>query len=138
MSQVPTAAVRTIPPHVRRRRPARLVLCTLVLLLSLGAIPPSSAKRAAPATVAAVVIGAVEYSAPATAMGYIVATDRNTHRELWRQRIYEILRDPGLEADVQDVFITSLELLNGRLLIRNERGEVFLLDPGTRAVMKKP
>ncbi|MBL8495342.1 MAG: hypothetical protein JNM37_13970, partial [Rhodocyclaceae bacterium] len=61
-----------------------------------------------------------------------------TRRELWRQRIYEVLRDPALEADVQDVFIKTLEVVNSRLLIRNERGEVFLLDPATRAVTRKP
>ena len=58
--------------------------------------------------------------------------------ELWRQRIYDVLRDPGLESYVQDVFIKTLEVVNGRLLIRNERGEVFLLDPATRAVTRKP
>lgn len=113
--------------------------CALSLALALFALAPGAyAKRAAPSPVATVVIGSVEYSAPATAMGYVVATDKATRRELWRQRIYEVLRDPALEADVQDVFIKTLEALDGRLLIRNERGDVFLLDPATRAVIRKP
>lgn len=113
--------------------------CALSLALALFALAPGAyAKRAAPAPVATVVIGSVEYSAPASAMGVVVATDKTTRRELWRQRIYEILRDPGIEADVQDVFIEALEVLDGRLLIRNERGEIYLLDPATRAVSRKP
>jgi len=132
----PLATIRASAGRDRRPMRNRLALCAMLFFLC--AAPPASAKRAAPAPVATVVIGSVEYSAPATAMGVVVATDKATRRELWRQRIYEVLRDPGLEGDVQDVFIETLEVVNGRLLIRNERGDAFLLDPATRAVIKKP
>lgn len=131
-----TTAIRG--PAARNWRPRRNGLALCAMLVFLCAAPPAFAKRAAPAPVTAVSIGPVEYSAPASAMGFVVATDKATRRELWRQRIYDVLRDPGLESDVQDVFIKTLEVLNGRLLIRNERGEVFLLDPATRAVTRKP
>lgn len=131
-----TATIRALAK--RDRRPMRIWGALCAALVFLCAPSPAFAKRAAPAPVAAVSIGSVEYSAPATAMGFVVATEKATRRELWRRRIYEVLRDPALEADVQDVFINSLEVVNGRLLIRNERGDAFLLDPTTRAVIKKP
>ena len=136
MNPSPMTRFRDPPERDTRRISIRLALYTALVLLC--ALPPASGKRAAPAPVPAVTIASVEYAAPPSAMGFVVATDKKTGRELWRQRIYKILRDPGLESEVQDVFINGLELVNGRLLIRNERGKVFLLDPVTRSVIERP
>jgi hypothetical protein len=96
------------------------------------------AKRAAPPSVAAVDNGSVRYSAPAQPeeMGFVIATDVSTWKELWRQRIYHVHMKPLLEKDVQWVFITSLTLRDGKLLITNERDEHFTLDLTTRKVTK--
>jgi hypothetical protein len=67
----------------------------------------------------------------------VVATSASTGRELWRQRIYEIHIDPGLERDVQDVFITSLRIRGATLGVTNERGERFVLDLQTRKVTRE-
>jgi len=67
-------------------------------------------------------------------MGFVVASDASSHRELWRQQIYTVRLKPTLERDVQDVFITSLTLRGGSLIITNERGERFALDLSTRRV----
>ncbi len=95
---------------------------------------PHLLKRAAPKPVAPVVSNGVEYTAPVDAMGFVVATDSATRKELWRAQIYKIVRDPNLEGDVQDVFITTLELDRTRLLITDERGRRFALDLKTRDV----
>lgn len=96
-----------------------------------------SAKRSAPRAVPPVVLGRVRYSAPHTAMGTIVAEDAGTDSVLWTQAIYTVAFEPGLERDVQDVYIDSLRAENGLLLIRNEDGAWFSLDPGTREVVER-
>ncbi len=112
---------------------AFLVLCALLL----AGVSPASAKRAAPRAVVPVVADGVRYSAPAEAMGFVVAAAADSGRELWRARIYEVRVDPNLERDVQDVFITSLALGGGTLLITNERGGRYALDMKTRKVTRQ-
>jgi hypothetical protein len=50
--------------------------------------------------------------------------------------VYDIVYDPKLEGDVQDVFITSISktLFGQKLNIRNEKGRSYIVDPATRAV----
>ena len=70
-------------------------------------------------------------------MGFVVATDTTSHKELWRERIYTVRINPVLERDVQDVFITSLVVERGALIITNERGDRYTLDLATRRVTKR-
>ena len=112
----------------------RLACCLAALAL---AVAPALAKRAAPAPVAPVVVGEVEYSVPLGEMGFVVATDVKTRKELWRVRVYEVRIDPNLEEDVQHVFIKSLTHERGMLIVTNERGDTFTLDPATRKATKR-
>lgn len=98
---------------------------------------PAMAKRAAPKTVPPVTLNSVEYSAPLELMGFVVATDITSHKELWRECIYTVPFNPALERDVQDVFITSLVIENGTLVITNECGDSYTLDLATRKVTKR-
>jgi hypothetical protein len=43
-------------------------------------------------------------------------------------KIYDVPREPGLEADAGDVFFTKFELDAGRrqIVVENERGQVFI------------
>ena len=111
-------------------------ILTIAALLLAG-ISPVRAKRAAPIEVAPIAVGGVCYSAPRDAMGFVVAKDLKSGRELWRVRIYEVRVDPKLERDVQDVFITSLEVKDGILLVTNERGEKYALDLKTHKVTRQ-
>ena len=70
-------------------------------------------------------------------MGFVVATDTRSRKELWRERIFTVRIDPALEGDVQDAFITSLVIEGGALLITNERGDRYALDLATRKVTKR-
>ena len=97
----------------------------------------SFAKRAVPEAVTPVTIRGITYSAPSEAMGFVVASNSSSGKELWRRRIYAIRIDPALERDVQDVFITSLMAGDDTLLVANERGERFVLDLQTRKVTRK-
>ena len=113
--------------------PALLALCAVLL----AGVVPIAAKRSAPAPVAPVVTNGIRYSAPSDAMAFVVAADAGTSKELWRARIYEVRVDPNLERDVQEVFIVSLAVKDGFLLIANERGEKYALDLQTRKVTRQ-
>lgn len=108
----------------------------MLLLWFLLVATPAFAKRSAPKPVPPVTAGSIEYSAPRELMGFVVATDIARRKELWRERIYTVHINPALERDVQEVFITSLAVERGTLLIANERGESFAVDLATRRVTK--
>ncbi|MFZ4382709.1 MAG: hypothetical protein ACOYO0_12180 [Sandarakinorhabdus sp.] len=58
---------------------------------------------------------------------------------LWTQKIYENVRRPDIEGDVQDVFFQAMTLeADGTIRIVNERGKRFRFDPRTRAVTEMP
>lgn len=109
-------------------------------LLAFALVSPAFAKREAPAAVAPVVHDSVRYEAPAFSAecrqngGCIVAYDNDTGAQLWTLRVYCTEYEPGLETDVQDVFITSLTARNGHLEVANEKDRHFSIDPRTRAV----
>jgi hypothetical protein len=55
-----------------------------------------------------------------------------------RSQVYRNARRPELEGDVQDIWFRSLRVDGGKLLIENERGERFEVDPATRQVVGHP
>ena len=115
----------------------KLSFLLLICAALVSGIVPASAKRVAPLAVAPIVQDGVCYSAPHDAMAFVVAADVKTGKELWRVQVYKIPMIAELERDVQDVFITSLALKDGSLLITNERGEKYALDLQTRKVTRQ-
>ena len=115
----------------------------LLVALSLGVFPVQ-AKRSAPKDVPPVTVEGVKYSAPHWGKasgktqngGYIQANSVETGKLLWELRVYEIKYDTNLEGDVQDVFITSVKLVDGNLEVGNERGDTFVVDLAKRKVIK--
>ncbi len=97
----------------------------------------TSLKRSAPKAPAPVKLGGVEYSAPVTEMGYIIAKDLSSNKELWKKPVYEVSYDKSLEKDVQDVYIDSLWLSGGVIMVRNEKGLLYELNPATQNVTRK-
>jgi hypothetical protein len=103
--------------------------------------PEPTASRAPPPRVAPVFIAGVRYAQAAGEIdtdgqkGGILAAYDASNRELWRLRLYENVRIPGLEGDVQDVYFRSMRADGSRLLIENERGERFEVDTATRHVV---
>ena len=115
----------------------RLFFLLLLCAALVAGIAPASAKRAAPADVAPVIVKGVQYSAPHDAMGFVVATGISSGKEMWRAQIYKIRVNQELERDVQDVFITSLVAKEDTLIVTNERGEKYALDLKTRKVTRQ-
>lgn len=103
---------------------------------------PVHAKRTAPRDVRPVTAKGVEYSAPhfascrerLTSCYTIRATQITDRRVLWQCDVYFVDYDPFLEQDVQDVFISKLEVENDLLLVENERRERFTLSVQTGVV----
>jgi hypothetical protein len=89
------------------------------------------AMRKPPSRVPYIIFNGVEYRAEvdrSIPIGCVQAVQPETGRELWWKQIYVIRYNPGLETDVQDVFIKKLQPKDGKLLIENERGGTYLLD----------
>ncbi|MCX7010509.1 MAG: hypothetical protein NTY53_25245 [Kiritimatiellaeota bacterium] len=107
---------------------------SLLIVASLLLVAVATAKRAAPAGVAPVVHEGLEYRAPQEKQGVVEAWEQATGKLLWEQQVYAVKRNPQLEQDVQDVFITKLELAAGKLLITNEKQARYALDLKTRKV----
>lgn len=71
--------------------------------------------------------------------GFLVAKDDASGELLWTLKVYENPRQAGKEGDVQDVFFKTMQLQSdGTLLIENERGKRFLVDPSARTVVAAP
>jgi hypothetical protein len=105
-----------------------------ILLCSIGA--SAFAKRIAPKDVAPLSGDGVEYRFPMTParLGYVDAYDAKSNKLIWSRQIYVVVRDPGLESDVQDVFITSAKIDGKTLQIVNERKYEYSLDLETLEV----
>ena len=91
----------------------------------------ASAKRAAPDPIEPVVHEGVRYTVPhftadAEGMqhngGYVEAFDLESEERIWLIEVYQIKSAEGLEQDVADVFISSMELDKDLLRLEDETG----------------
>lgn len=92
--------------------------------------------RVAPKNIKPLVVENIEYSAPTTEMGFLIAKDAATNKELWKKQIYEVKYDEKLEKDVQHVFIDSLWQQGKMIMIQNEDGKIYELNPVSKDVKK--
>lgn len=101
-------------------------------------------KRLEPEQLPPVILGNTRYEAPLWGKsrdlgqngGHVVAINQTTGEEMWVARLYEIVYDPDMEEDKQDLFLVSLTLdtAGTRLLAEDERGRKFALDLFSRKV----
>lgn len=106
-----------------------------------------SAKRRVP-QVAPVTSGGIRYEALKGARsrgfaqngGIIAAIDTATGQELWTLVLYQTQYDTQEEADVQDVFITSLALSKDgqQLLAKSENKKSYSVNLADRAITVLP
>lgn len=105
--------------------------------------PDAMASRVPPKRLQSVVIHGVRYAAVAGQIdrdgqvGGILGAFDASSRELWRLRVYENVRIPGLEGDAQDVYIRSMHAEGRSLWIENETGERFVIDTVARRVVSR-
>ena len=109
--------------------------------------PPPSFDRNGPTPVAAVERQGVRFAQTLRASeaefgqvgGILTATDTCKGSLLWSLKVYDNVRRPGLEGDVQDVFFTQMAFdAQNRLVIENERGQRFAVDVKDRQVSALP
>jgi hypothetical protein len=101
-------------------------------------------KRSGPDPVDPVRFGGIRYEAMPWGKarglgqngGYVAAIDEASGKELWLLKVYDVSYDGDMEADKQDVFVTSLEIdREGRhLTVENEAGDRFSADLASRKV----
>lgn len=106
-----------------------------------------SAKRRVP-QVAPVTAGGIRYEVLRGARsrgfqqngGIIAAVDVATGKELWTLTLYQTRYDPQEEADVQDVFITSLAISKDgkKLLAKSERNKSYEVNLADRSIETLP
>jgi len=66
-----------------------------------------------------------------TGTDHVRAYDTASGALLWDKQVYERSSDPDIEFDKQWTFITALAIEAGKLVVTNERGETYTLDPKT-------
>lgn len=79
----------------------------------------------------------IAFYAPHEKMGVVTARDPKDNHILWEQKIYQISYNPFLEKDVQDVFITNLEIKGDSLVVTNEKKERYKLNILSKEVPPK-
>jgi hypothetical protein len=99
--------------------------CIALAVLSVSTAP---AKRSAPDEVTPIKSGDIEYRAPHGQMGCVEAWNVKQNDLIWRRQIYVVKYAIGLERDVQDVFITTIELKDKTLIVKNERKSEYELN----------
>ena len=125
-----------------RKRRAGNVVVGFLTILGAAEPPAAHAKRAAPAEVKPVIHAGVRYTVPHFGAlhgkdqngGYVQAWKADTGGLLWDRLVYRVIREERLERDVEDVFITRIEIRNGALRVENEIGEAFAMDLATGKV----
>ena len=113
---------------------SRFIIIFVAAALSLPSL--SLAKRAAPPKVEPVIDQGVRYIAPNDdgRRAYVEARDIRANKKLWDLTVFANRIDPNLEEDVQHVFIKTLNVRDGTLIVTSERGETYRVDLKTKAV----
>ena len=113
---------------------SRFVLILVAVALLLPTL--TLAKRAAPAKVEPVIHQGVRYIAPNDdgRRAYVEAWDIRANKKLWDLTVFTNRIDPTLEEDVQHVFIKTLSVRDGTLIVTPERGKTYRIDLKTKAV----
>lgn len=96
------------------------------------------AKRLPAPIIEPVVHEGVRYTVPNDrgTVGYAVAWDVATGKQLWKKTIFRNCICPIVEHDVQWVFIKQMRLDGDRLIFVSERDKSYALDLKTRRVKK--
>jgi len=97
------------------------------------------AKRTAPAEVSPVVHEGVSYRAGYVhdergGRGTLEAVEVASGKPLWTVTVYEVHYQNGLETDVQDVYIRTLAIQDGCVVVTTERDVSYCVNPKTRRV----
>ena len=109
-------------------------LTILTTIIAFSVCNKAIAKRAPAPKIRPLIYRGVKIIAPNTPqkMGYVEAWDMEENKKVWEKKVYDVVIDPKKEADVQWIFISSLEIKDGRLIVKDERNKIYIvnLPPG--------
>jgi hypothetical protein len=112
----------------------RVSSLSLVALLQVTIVASALAKRAPPAAVAPVDAGGVRIvvnhfdNACRQVGGCVEIVERKTSELIRAVTVYTVKKDPKLESDVQDIFITELHVEGRRVIVHDEAGRAHSFD----------
>jgi hypothetical protein len=109
------------------RRKWAIIVFVAIALTGLGVF----AARLLPEPANTLERDGVVYSANEPLLGCVKARDKRTERVFWFRQVYVTVYDCTLEEDVQDVWITKLEIKGDSILVVNECGYEYLLNTKT-------
>jgi len=112
------------------------IAIVLIIAVTMSWCAISSAHRYFTEPPPPIVVEGIEYRAPQNVshMGHVQAFDIATGNKIWETKVYSVWVNPLAEADVQWTFINNLQFKAGDLLVTNELGNSFRLDPKTGKV----
>lgn len=102
-----------------------------ILLIILAPLTQAFAERAIPPTIQPLENNGIRYEVPNTVekMGVVLAYDKESGKRLWEKKVYRVFINPMVEKDTQWVFIKQIDVEDGKLVVINEKGKRFELDP---------
>lgn len=114
----------------------KITICALLCLLTI--VSAAWSKRGRAPVVGPLIYENLKYIAPNDdgVREYIEVWDLQAKKKVWEQTIYTNSIQPGLEKDVQWVFIKKITIDRGNLLITDEHDRRFLLDLKTRRIKR--
>lgn len=110
----------------------------------------TEAERLAPKKVELVVYNDIKYTSDK--MNYVEAWDAQTGKKFWELKVYDVIYDQvhnvtgrdgqvyrrlKSEKDFQEVWINSLRIEDGKLIVTNERNEEYEVNLETKEINKR-
>jgi hypothetical protein len=115
----------------------------LVLIAVVCVSRAAYAKRGPAPVVPPLTVNGVRYSVLGGQVGkepvsavVLRAVDMHSGHVIWEATLYEIKLNPPLETDVQDVYVTSMQVVNDVLEVANEAGDTIKVDLATGKVIE--
>ena len=115
----------------------------LVLITVVCASRVAYAKRGPAPVVSPLTVNGIRYSVSgghvekeAVSAVVLEAVNEKSGHLVWRTTLYEIKLNPPLETDVQDVYVTSMRLVDDVLEVTNEAGDTIKVDVATGKVIE--
>jgi hypothetical protein len=87
-------------------------------------------KTIAPSKISPLIYKGIKFVVPNTVkeMGYVQAWDMDTGKKVWEKKVYSVIVMPFSQEDVQHVFIISLSLEDGKLVVVNDNGREYRIN----------
>jgi len=109
------------------------VISGLILFMFCGFVYAkriSLTKKIVPPKIEPLIYKGIKFVAPNTIkeMGYVQAWDVEIGKKVWEKKVYGVFINQFLEDDIQWVFIISLSVEDGKLIVVNQKGREYKID----------